>query len=53
MECTGSKLDAVLGGVVHADRRRVEELQARYDDEGIDVLVLSRLLISVCGSVCV
>ena len=53
MECTGSKLDAVLGGVVHADRRRVEELQARYDDEGTDVLVLSRLLISVCGSICV
>ena len=45
-------LRIALGGLVHADRRRLEELTAALDDPGeVDVMLLGRVIVALSLSV--
>ena len=45
-------LSAVVGGMVAADARRVENLKAVEEEKGIDVLSFSSAIMALAGSVC-
>jgi hypothetical protein len=44
-------LSAVLGGIVSADSRRLEDLRSGVEDEGIDVLMLNQAITALAATV--
>ena len=50
LEFADEALVAVLGTVIKADSRRIEEFYNQLDDDGPDVLLIVRCLSSLCAS---
>lgn len=46
-----SALESSLGTIVRADARRLEDLRAQIDDDGIDTMMMAKLLLAVSESV--
>ena len=44
-------LDAVVGGVVTADSRSIDDLKTRLEDEGLDILLVTELVHGLVASV--
>ena len=51
LENPDQKLRLALGGMVHADSRRLEEISAGLDEEGSGVMLLARVVIALARSV--
>lgn len=44
-------LESALGSLVRADGRRVEELRERLDDEGLDTMLMTKVLQALSDSI--
>lgn len=50
LEMADQALLSVLGTVISADKRRIEELQNSIDDDGVEVVLISKILIALSTS---
>lgn len=51
LEEPNDALESVIGTIVRADYRRLEELHAAIDDDGSDTMLMARVVIAMCESV--
>lgn len=51
MKEPNSVIESVIGTVVRADHRRLEELHCQIDDNGYDIMLMSKIIIALSNSV--
>ena len=42
-------LDAVVGGMVRADERRVDDLKTSVEDSGLDIMIVAQAIFSLAS----
>lgn len=50
LEMADQALVSVLGTVISADKRRIEELQNSIDDDGVQIVLISKIIIALSES---